>query len=270
MPWRCSASSATSFIKLDFEPAPLLLGFVLGPMLEENLRRAMIISRGDATVFVTRPLSLALLLVSARAARRRPAPQHPRQTRGSLPGVTAVAITEILVHVDELPAAEARLRAAVELAAASKAHVSALALITEPFMRALVGRHLPEEFVREHLATLEREADERLAALSAIADAKGVKLETRRETAGLDHLPAILARQGRRADLDRGRPRHRHRPVGADRGGIHGHRAPGPGGADGMVRHACRRSARWSPGTARARRREPRATPCRCCRRRRT
>ena len=51
-------------IKLDFEPAPLLLGFVLGPMLEENLRRAMIISRGDATVFVTRPLSLALLVVS--------------------------------------------------------------------------------------------------------------------------------------------------------------------------------------------------------------
>ena len=51
-------------IKLDFEPAPLLLGFVLGPMLEENLRRAMIISRGDATVFVTRPLSLALLALS--------------------------------------------------------------------------------------------------------------------------------------------------------------------------------------------------------------
>jgi TctA family transporter len=52
-------------IKLDFEPAPLLLGFVLGPMLEENLRRAMIISRGDATVFFTHPLSLALLLISA-------------------------------------------------------------------------------------------------------------------------------------------------------------------------------------------------------------
>ena len=54
-----------ALIKLDFEPAPLLLGFVLGPMLEENLRRAMIISRGDATVFVTHPLSLALLLISA-------------------------------------------------------------------------------------------------------------------------------------------------------------------------------------------------------------
>ena len=73
-------------IKLDFEPAPLLLGFVLGPMLEENLRRAMIISRGDATVFVTHPLSLALLAGLRRAARRRPPAQHPRQTRGSLPG----------------------------------------------------------------------------------------------------------------------------------------------------------------------------------------
>jgi len=52
-------------IKLEFEPAPLLLGFVLGPMLEENLRRAMIISRGSATVFVTHPLSLVLLLIAA-------------------------------------------------------------------------------------------------------------------------------------------------------------------------------------------------------------
>jgi len=52
------------FIKLDCEPAPLLLGFVLGPMMEENLRRALLLSRGDPTVFVTRPLSLALLVVA--------------------------------------------------------------------------------------------------------------------------------------------------------------------------------------------------------------
>jgi nucleotide-binding universal stress UspA family protein len=112
-----------------------------------------------------------------------------------------MAITEILVHVDETPAAEVRLQAAVALAAAETAHVAALFLVTEPFLRALAGRHLPEEFAREHLATLEREADERLAALATLADAKGIKLETRRETASLDHLPAILARQGRRADL---------------------------------------------------------------------
>src|SRR5262245_3799711 len=51
-------------IKLGCEPAPLLLGFILGPMLEENLRRAMIISRGDPTVFFTRPLSAALILIA--------------------------------------------------------------------------------------------------------------------------------------------------------------------------------------------------------------
>ena len=78
-----------ALIKLDFEPAPLLLGFVLGPMLEENLRRAMIISRGDATVFVTHPLSLALLLDLRSPPRRRPPPQHPCQARGSLSGVGA-------------------------------------------------------------------------------------------------------------------------------------------------------------------------------------
>ena len=49
------------FAKHDFEPAPMLLGFVLGPLMEENLRRAMLIARGDVTVFATRPISAALL-----------------------------------------------------------------------------------------------------------------------------------------------------------------------------------------------------------------
>jgi putative tricarboxylic transport membrane protein len=49
------------FAKLECEPAPLLLGFVLGPMMEENLRRALLLSRGDATVFATRPISAGLL-----------------------------------------------------------------------------------------------------------------------------------------------------------------------------------------------------------------
>jgi TctA family transporter len=54
-----------TFIKLECEPAPLLLGFVLGPMMEENLRRALLLSRGDPMVFLTRPISLTLLIVSA-------------------------------------------------------------------------------------------------------------------------------------------------------------------------------------------------------------
>jgi TctA family transporter len=53
--------------KLDCEPAPLLLGFVLGPMMEENLRRTLVISRGDPSVLVTRPISAAFLLISAAA-----------------------------------------------------------------------------------------------------------------------------------------------------------------------------------------------------------
>jgi TctA family transporter len=52
-------------VKLDCEPAPLLLGFILGPLLEENLRRAMIIARGDALVFLERPISAVLLAVAA-------------------------------------------------------------------------------------------------------------------------------------------------------------------------------------------------------------
>ena len=49
------------FVKLECEPAPLLLGFILGPMMEENLRRALLLSRGDPTVFLTRPLSAVML-----------------------------------------------------------------------------------------------------------------------------------------------------------------------------------------------------------------
>jgi putative tricarboxylic transport membrane protein len=55
------------FYKLGCEPAPLLLGFVLGPMLEEHLRRAMIISRGDPMIFLNRPISLTLLLMAVAA-----------------------------------------------------------------------------------------------------------------------------------------------------------------------------------------------------------
>ena len=52
------------FNKLDCEPAPMLLGFILGPMMEEYLRRALLMSRGDFSVFVTRPISATLLALS--------------------------------------------------------------------------------------------------------------------------------------------------------------------------------------------------------------
>ncbi len=53
------------FYKLGCEPAPLLLGFILGPMMEENLRRALLLSRGDWMTFMTRPLSAGLLVAAA-------------------------------------------------------------------------------------------------------------------------------------------------------------------------------------------------------------
>ncbi len=52
-------------LKLDCEPAPLVLGFILGPMMETYFRRAMVLSRGDFTVFFTEPISLIMLLVAA-------------------------------------------------------------------------------------------------------------------------------------------------------------------------------------------------------------
>ena len=80
------------FVKLECEPAPLLLGFILGPLMEENLRRALLLSRGDPTVFVTRPLSGTLLAPSpascssslrcrwsARSARKRSTSRKSRQ-----------------------------------------------------------------------------------------------------------------------------------------------------------------------------------------------
>jgi TctA family transporter len=51
-------------VKFGLEPAPLVLGFILGPLMEENLRRSMALSRGDPMIFVTRPLSLTLLTMA--------------------------------------------------------------------------------------------------------------------------------------------------------------------------------------------------------------
>jgi TctA family transporter len=52
------------WMKLGFSLTPMLLGFVLGPMMEENLRRAMLMSRGDPSVFVSRPISLGFIIAT--------------------------------------------------------------------------------------------------------------------------------------------------------------------------------------------------------------
>jgi putative tricarboxylic transport membrane protein len=53
------------WLRFEMQPAPMLLGFVLGPLMEENLRRALLISRGDAMVFLTRPISLSFMIATA-------------------------------------------------------------------------------------------------------------------------------------------------------------------------------------------------------------
>ena len=73
-------------------------------------------------------------------------------------------IKDLLVHLDETPASERRLQAALALAAACGAQLSALYLIAEPFLPGMGGRHLPAELLREHLAHAEAEADAGLTA----------------------------------------------------------------------------------------------------------
>jgi TctA family transporter len=53
-------------VKLECEPAPMILGFILGPLMEENLRRAMLLSRGDPFVFISpsKPISLGFLIAA--------------------------------------------------------------------------------------------------------------------------------------------------------------------------------------------------------------
>src|SRR5690606_862125 len=53
------------FYRLGFEPAPLILGFILGAQMEENMRRALLFSRGDPMTFLERPISLLLLMLAA-------------------------------------------------------------------------------------------------------------------------------------------------------------------------------------------------------------
>jgi len=68
------------FNKLECEGAPFLLGFVLGPLMEENLRRSMVLSFGDPTIFLQRPISLTILIVTLGVVALIILPQF-RQTR---------------------------------------------------------------------------------------------------------------------------------------------------------------------------------------------
>ena len=80
--------------KLGCEPAPLMLGFILGPMMEEYLRRAMLLSRGDPLVFVTRPISATLLVISTARAHRGAAAGAAQEARRSVRGISETTTSQ--------------------------------------------------------------------------------------------------------------------------------------------------------------------------------
>ena len=112
-----------------------------------------------------------------------------------------MTISDLLVHIDQTQAAQARLEAGLKLAECFGAHLTALYLAAEPFMRSAAGFHLPADVIREHLRHAEAEAEPVFAAARHAAEQRKVQLETRLETGSLDQLPAILARIARNADL---------------------------------------------------------------------
>jgi nucleotide-binding universal stress UspA family protein len=112
-----------------------------------------------------------------------------------------MTIKDLLVQVDQTPAAQQRLDAALSLGKHFGAQVTALYLMAEPFLRGVTGYHLPAEVVREHLRHAEAEADGVLAAARTAAERHGVALDTHREAGPLDRLPALFARIARNADL---------------------------------------------------------------------
>jgi len=87
------------------------------------------------------------------------------------------------------------------LAETMGAHLSVACLVAEPFVPAIVGVHIPEDLLRHQLAEAEREADGLIAQAREAATRRGIAVEARRETATLDRLPQVLARQARHADL---------------------------------------------------------------------
>jgi nucleotide-binding universal stress UspA family protein len=112
-----------------------------------------------------------------------------------------VTIKDVLVYVDQSAATGLVLESALTLAKRLDAHVTTLHLIAEPFLRGMVGHHMPDEVMREHLAHAEAEAGSILTLARAAATRHGVGLDAVRESGSLDKLPSLLARHARHTDL---------------------------------------------------------------------
>jgi nucleotide-binding universal stress UspA family protein len=116
-------------------------------------------------------------------------------------GAQDMTIKDLLLQVDGTPAFEQRLEAALALAGAYDAHLTALCLVAEPYIPAIVGVNLPPEVIRQQREAAEAAADAMAEKIRAKAQSAGISVETRRETAMIDRLAAVFARQGRHTDL---------------------------------------------------------------------
>lgn len=112
-----------------------------------------------------------------------------------------MTITDLMVLVDQTPASQARVGAALGLAERFGAHLTALCLVAEPFMRSMSRFHLPDEVIREHLRHAQAEADTVLRDVAAAAAARAVSFEGNCVVGPLERLPTILAHNARNADL---------------------------------------------------------------------
>jgi nucleotide-binding universal stress UspA family protein len=112
-----------------------------------------------------------------------------------------MTVKDLLVHIDRSPAAQQRLEVALTLAEAFEAQLTALYLVPEPFVPAIVGVHIPADLLQQQLKEAEREAEAALSTATEAAQRRGIPLAVRRETGMLDRLPVMLARQARHADL---------------------------------------------------------------------
>lgn len=112
-----------------------------------------------------------------------------------------MSLKDLLVHLDVSEASHARLEAALALARAFEAHLSALCLVVEPYVPAVVGVNLPAEILAQQREQAEAAAADVLARAAERARVEGISFEQRRETVMVDRLPDALARHARHADL---------------------------------------------------------------------
>jgi nucleotide-binding universal stress UspA family protein len=108
---------------------------------------------------------------------------------------------DLLVYVDQSSATPIRLDVVFALAERFGAHVTALSLIAEPFVRSSILHHVPPEVIREHLAHAAAEAEVIVTTARETAARRGLSFEHRRDTGSLDRLPSLLAGHARHADL---------------------------------------------------------------------